>query len=172
MLEALEVQGNAIGRVTLHVGAGTFLPVRTDDLSAHEMHAEGFEVSAKLAQQVTCAREQGRAVVAVGTTVVRALESAADRSHPGHVTEKQGDTRLLIQPGYHFSVVDALLTNFHAPRSTLLALVAAFIGQSRWREAYRVALADKYRFLSYGDAMWLPQREADVAAVCSEGGSR
>ena len=97
-------------------------------------------------------------MIAVGTTVVRALESASDPEHPRHVRVGSAETRLLIQPGYAFQIVDALLTNFHAPRSTLLALVSAFIGLERCRAAYQQALASGYRFLSYGDAMWLPQR--------------
>jgi S-adenosylmethionine:tRNA ribosyltransferase-isomerase len=147
-----------IGHVTLHVGAGTFLPVRADDLDDHPMHAEWYSVSPALVAAVAEARARSAPVVAVGTTVVRALESARDPDRPGHVLAGSRETRLLIQPGYSFGVVDALLTNFHAPRSTLLALVGAFIGLERCAAAYRTALAAGYRFLSYGDATWLPER--------------
>jgi S-adenosylmethionine:tRNA ribosyltransferase-isomerase len=115
-------------------------------------------VSAELARAVAAVRESRGAVVAVGTTVVRALESAADPDAAGLVLARSEQTRLLIQPGYRFRVVDALLTNFHAPRSTLLALVSAFAGPRRLKSAYATALAENYRFLSYGDAMWLPRR--------------
>jgi S-adenosylmethionine:tRNA ribosyltransferase-isomerase len=157
-LEELRARGIVVSRVTLHVGAGTFLPVRSDDLDDHPMHAENYLVSEQLAAEVRAARLRGAPVVAVGTTVVRALESAHDEALPGQVRVGAGQTRLLIQPGYGFHVVDALLTNFHAPRSTLLALVSAFIGTGRCRSAYEAALGAGYRFLSYGDAMWLPLR--------------
>jgi S-adenosylmethionine:tRNA ribosyltransferase-isomerase len=170
LLRSLRARGNDVGRVTLHVGAGTFLPVRAPDLDQHVMHSERFRVSRELCEQVACARRAGRPVVAVGTTVVRALESARDPDRAGHVVPVSGQTRLLIQPGYRFGVVDALLTNFHAPRSTLLALVAAFIGPDRWRQAYRVALAEGYRFLSYGDAMWLSVRDDGVGRDPDRGG--
>jgi S-adenosylmethionine:tRNA ribosyltransferase-isomerase len=158
MLTALADRGVSVAFTTLHVGAGTFMPVRTLDLDAHPMHAEHFEVSGELALAVAQARERRAPVVAVGTTVVRALESAAEAGASGHVRARSELTRLLIQPGYRFRVVDALLTNFHAPKSTLLALVSAFAGARRTRAAYAAALAAQYRFLSYGDAMWLPRR--------------
>jgi S-adenosylmethionine:tRNA ribosyltransferase-isomerase len=160
MLSALADKDVRIAFTTLHVGAGTFMPVRSLDLDEHPMHAEHFEVSAELVQAVAQARQRGAQVVAVGTTVVRALESAAEDGQGGLVRARSELTRLLIQPGYRFRVVDALLTNFHAPRSTLLALVSAFAGPRRTRAAYAAALGDQYRFLSYGDAMWLPQRLA------------
>ena len=156
LLERLKQRGVRVASVTLHVGAGTFLPVRADDLDQHPMHAERYCVSPELAAEVAAARARGGAVVAVGTTVVRALESAHDAERPGLVRAGEAETRLLIQPGFAFGVVNALLTNFHAPRSTLLALVSAFIGLERCANAYRVALEAGYRFLSYGDAMWLP----------------
>jgi S-adenosylmethionine:tRNA ribosyltransferase-isomerase len=158
MLDALTERGVAVARTTLHVGAGTFMPVRTDDLDDHPMHAERYTISPELVRAVAEARARRAPVIAVGTTVVRALESAHDAQQPGHVTARSELTRLLIQPGYSFQVVDALLTNFHAPRSTLLALVSAFIGPRRLKAAYAAALSAGYRFLSYGDAMWLPQR--------------
>ncbi len=151
-------RGVEIGRVELEVGLGTFRPVETDDLDQHPMHTERFSVSPELAERVSAARARGGGVVAVGTTVVRALESVADPERPGLVRAGAGETRLLIQPGYDFRVVDALFTNFHQPRSTLLALVSAFVGVERVRSAYAEALAASYRFLSYGDAMWIPRR--------------
>lgn len=157
-MATLRGRGVTIGFATLHVGAGTFLPVRCEDLDDHPMHSEAYVISEALAAQVAAARARGAPIVAVGTTVVRALESAHDTKRPGHVRACAELTRLLIQPGYRFNVVDALLTNFHAPRSTLLALVSAFIGARRRAEAYSAALAAGYRFLSYGDAMWLPRR--------------
>lgn len=164
MLAALSAAGAHIAYTTLHVGAGTFMPVRTADLDEHPMHSEHYEVSPALADAVRQARQRGAPVVAVGTTVVRALESAARQAPGGLVQPRSEQTRLLIQPGYRFRVVDALLTNFHAPRSTLLALVSAFAGRRRLQAAYSAALADGYRFLSYGDAMWLPRRLDDDLA--------
>ncbi len=159
MLARLSARGVELGRVTLHVGPGTFRPVTADDLDEHDMHSEELSVGADLAAQIAQARERRAAVVAVGTTVVRALESARDPERPGHVRPFSGETSLLIQPGYAFGVVDALLTNFHMPRSTLLALVAAFAGLDRTRAAYVEAVEERYRFLSYGDAMWIPERQ-------------
>jgi S-adenosylmethionine:tRNA ribosyltransferase-isomerase len=158
LLERIEQQGVELGRLELEVGLGTFRPVVSDDLDQHVMHEERYGVDARLAGQVARARERGAAVVAVGTTVVRALESAADLQRPGHVVPQSTATRLLIKPGYAFRVVDALLTNFHQPKSTLLALVAAFAGLEAMQAAYRTAVAERYRFLSFGDAMWLPRR--------------
>jgi S-adenosylmethionine:tRNA ribosyltransferase-isomerase len=157
MLQALRERGVEVAFTTLHVGAGTFMPVRSDDLDEHPMHAERYAVSSALCEAVARARARGAPVVAVGTTVVRALESAADAHATGQVQPRSEHTRLLIQPGYRFRVVDALLTNFHAPRSTLLALVSAFAGRLRLAAAYSTALDQGYRFLSYGDAMWLPR---------------
>ncbi len=158
LLERLQSRGIELGRVTLHVGLGTFKPVVADDLDDHRMHHEWLNVSPELCAQIAHARARGAKVVAVGTTVVRALETARDEARPGHVRAHSGDTDLFIRPGYAFSVVDALLTNFHMPKSTLLALVSAFAGVGRIRAAYRTALAEGYRFLSYGDAMWIPER--------------
>ncbi len=158
MLERLRARGIVVATLTLAIGLGTFRPVQVDDLDVHPMHAEVLEVSAELALAVDAARARGAPVVAVGTTVVRALETAADPERLGRIRPFSGSTQLLIQPGYAFRVVDQLLTNFHQPRSTLLALVAAFAGLGRVREAYSVAVREGYRFLSYGDAMWLPRR--------------
>jgi S-adenosylmethionine:tRNA ribosyltransferase-isomerase len=158
IFERLRERGIELGRLELEVGLGTFKPVVTEDLSGHLMHQERFCVTAELSAQVAAARARRGAVVAVGTTVVRALESAADPAQPGHVLPQSTETRLLIQPGYEFRIVDALLTNFHQPKSTLLALVAAFAGLEPMQQAYRAAVAERYRFLSFGDAMWLPRR--------------
>lgn len=153
-----EIQRAAI---TLHVGLGTFQPVTVSDLNDHPMHAETFAVPDETREAITQARARGAPVVAVGTTVVRALESAADPERPGHVLATGGETRLLIQPGFVFRVVDALVTNFHLPRSTLLALVQAFGGTGQVRRAYEIAIAERYRFYSYGDAMLL-RREPEA----------
>jgi S-adenosylmethionine:tRNA ribosyltransferase-isomerase len=162
VVERLRARGVRIGAVTLHVGLGTFRPVTCDDLDRHPMHSERYEVPQDLAAEVRHCRRAARPVIAVGTTVVRALESAKDPSDPRLVRPTCAETNLLIQPGYEFGPVDALLTNFHMPKSTLLALVAAFAGRERVLSAYRKAVEAGYRFLSYGDAMWIPERyEAD-----------
>ena len=156
LLADIEGRGVRVARVLLHVAMGTFRPVRADDLDEHPMHSEFFEVSPELAAQIAETRQRGGRVIAVGTTAVRALEAAADRRRRGQVIAQAGSTQLLIQPGYQFRVVDALWTNFHQPRSTLLALVAAFAGYERMKNAYQQAISEEYRFLSYGDAMWIP----------------
>lgn len=161
LMRRLEGHGCEISSCTLHVGLGTFQPVTADDLDDHVMHSEYFEVPRALATAIARARERGAPVVAVGTTVVRALESAADPDREGHVRPCAEDTKILIQPGYRFRVVDRLLTNFHLPKSTLLALVSAFAGTERVLEAYRLAVKERYRFFSYGDAMLL-SRSNDV----------
>lgn len=153
LVAALKGMGHSFTAVTLHVGLGTFRPVTTDDFDAHTMHEEAFEVSEKSAEAVESARSKGMKVCAVGTTVVRALESAKDAKRLGYVVPMRGKTRLLIQPGKEVAVADWLLTNFHLPRSTLLALVAAFVGRERLLAAYAHAIAQRYRFYSYGDAM-------------------
>lgn len=150
-LAALESAGATIAHVTLHVGAGTFLPVRVDDTSEHHMHRESFDIPAATAETIRLARISSRPVLAVGTTSLRALESAARDG--GRVSPGPGATDLFITPGFRFHVVDHLLTNFHAPKSTLLMLVSAFAGLDAIRDAYADALAEGYRFLSYGDAM-------------------
>lgn len=155
MIQRITKQGASIGRVTLHVGAGTFQPVRVSDVAQHQMHAELFEVSERLVEQVQATRARGGRVIAIGTTVVRALETAAAS---GDLCAMRGDSRLFITPGYRFRVVDALLTNFHLPRSTLLMLVSAFANVEAIRMAYQHAITERYRFFSYGDAMWIPQR--------------
>lgn len=158
ILERLHERNIEIGRLILHVGIGTFRPVSAETAADHVMHAEEVDVSPRLAEQIQWARSLGRRVVAVGTTVVRALESASHLETSGLVRPFTGTTRLLITPGFQFRVVDALLTNFHQPRSTLLMLVSAFAGYEPTLRAYREAVAAGYRFLSYGDAMWIPGR--------------
>ena len=155
ILDRLVARGCEVASVTLHVGLGTFQPVQADDLDQHSMHAEDFELPEPTVAAIARARARGAAVVAVGTTTVRALESAADSERPGHVRAMSGETRILIQPGHRWRVVDALLTNFHQPRSTLMALVCAFGGTERLLAAYQVAIRERYRFFSYGDAMLL-----------------
>ncbi|HEY8540477.1 MAG TPA: tRNA preQ1(34) S-adenosylmethionine ribosyltransferase-isomerase QueA [Steroidobacteraceae bacterium] len=152
MLEQCRTMGVRIEHVTLHVGAGTFQPVRVDDLREHRMHAERVSVSTQVCEAVREARERGGRVVAVGTTVVRSLEAAAAS---GELAPFTGETRLFITPGFRFNVVDALLTNFHLPESTLLMLVCAFGGYQNVMNAYRHAVTRRYRFFSYGDAMFL-----------------
>lgn len=155
-LDRARTRGVEVEYVTLHVGAGTFKPVKAEVLDQHPMHAERYSISAQLSERVRDARRADRPVLAVGTTVVRALESAVNED--GELAVGAHSTRLLIQPGYRFRVVDGLLTNFHAPRSTLLALVYAFAGVQRVKAAYATAIQERYRFLSYGDAMWIPRR--------------
>ncbi|OBS10625.1 tRNA preQ1(34) S-adenosylmethionine ribosyltransferase-isomerase QueA [Acidihalobacter prosperus] len=152
LLARIRARGVETARVTLHVGAGTFQPVRVADPSQHHMHAEYAEVDEVVCAAVAACRARGGRVVAVGTTCVRSLESAAAS---GELKPFAGDTRLFITPGYEFKVVDALLTNFHLPESTLLMLVCAFAGYKPVMAAYRHAVAESYRFFSYGDAMFL-----------------
>ena len=156
LLARLAAAGVARAELTLHVGAGTFQPIRVSNLSEHRMHAEWVEVPAATIAACRETRARGRRVVAVGTTVVRALESAAAAGGAGF----QGDTRLFIYPGYRFAAVDAMITNFHLPQSSLLLLVSAFAGRDNVLAAYRHAVAGRYRFFSYGDAMWLTPRAA------------
>ncbi|MCG8426790.1 MAG: tRNA preQ1(34) S-adenosylmethionine ribosyltransferase-isomerase QueA [Chromatiales bacterium] len=155
MLEKLDQMGIKRATVTLHVGAGTFQPVRVDNLDEHIMHSEYVEVSEETCSLIQKTRSAGRRVVAVGTTSVRSLESA---SQSGEIQPFFGDTRLFIRPGYRYKSVDALITNFHLPESTLLMLVSAFSGYDHIMAAYRHAIAERYRFFSYGDAMFLTQR--------------
>jgi S-adenosylmethionine:tRNA ribosyltransferase-isomerase len=150
LLEAIDARGVERARVTLHVGAGTFQPVRVDDIEQHEMHAEYLEVAEETCAAVRRTRERGGRVVAVGTTSVRALETAAAG---GELQPFRGDSRIFIHPGYRFRVIDGLVTNFHLPESTLLMLVCALAGTDETLGAYRHAVANRYRFFSYGDAM-------------------
>jgi S-adenosylmethionine:tRNA ribosyltransferase-isomerase len=153
LLAALESQGVSLHFVTLHVGAGTFLPVKTEDVAEHRMHAETGEVSPETAAALNAARAAGGRIVAVGTTALRLLESAADADDVIHPFA--GDTSIFITPGYRFRTAAGLITNFHLPRSTLFMLVSAFAGLERMRAAYAHAVADGYRFYSYGDASLL-----------------
>ncbi len=164
LLDALRARGVQVGHVTLHVGAGTFQPVRVDDVTTHRMHAEWISVGVALVEQVRATRAAGGRVIAVGTTVVRALESALQDDAGGHATLApfEGDTRIFIYPGYRIRSIDALLTNFHLPESTLLMLVSAFAGKTRVFDAYAHAVREGYRFFSYGDAMLLWPRSDDV----------
>ena len=152
LLERLRAKGVAFGHITLHVGAGTFQPVRADDVRDHHMHSEWLNVGAELIAQIRRTRAAGGRVVAVGTTVVRALESAMV---DGELQPFAGETRIFIFPGYRIRSVDVLVTNFHLPESTLLMLVSAFAGKDRVFEAYAHAVRERYRFFSYGDAMLL-----------------
>jgi len=154
MFAALAAQGVESAFVTLHVGAGTFQPVRVEQLSEHVMHAERFQVAPETLDRIRQTRERGGRVIAVGTTSVRALESAAARPASAGASA-QGDTRLFITPGYRFALVDALITNFHLPQSTLLMLVSALAGMDPIRRAYAHAVQSRYRFFSYGDAMFI-----------------
>jgi S-adenosylmethionine:tRNA ribosyltransferase-isomerase len=153
MLAALGARGIGVAWVTLHVGAGTFAPMHGDDLAAHRMHSEWYRIPAETAAAVAAARRRGGRIVAVGTTTLRALESAADEH--GAIKAGEAETVLFITPGFRFRAVDRLLTNFHLPRSTLLVLVSAFAGYAAIRDAYAHAIAQRYRFFSYGDAMLL-----------------
>lgn len=152
LLARLEAAGVEFGFVTLHVGAGTFQPLRVEEVERHRLHAEPLSVDARVCAQVNAAKAEGRRVVAVGTTVVRALETAG---RGGRLVPFAGETDLFIYPGYRFRVVDALITNFHLPESTLLMLVCAFAGTAAVLDAYRHAVESGYRFYSYGDAMFV-----------------
>lgn len=156
IMQALREAGVSIAYLTLHVGAGTFQPVRVQDLSLHEMHSEWYHVPQATAEAVEHARAAGGRVVAVGTTSLRALETAASS---GTLRAGYGETRLFILPGYRFRIVDRLVTNFHLPKSTLLMLVSAFGGMENIRHAYRHAVGQRYRFYSYGDAMLIDRQD-------------
>lgn len=166
LLAALEHRGIGRAFVTLHVGAGTFMPVRVDSLERHVMHSEWYTVPQATVDAIAATRAAGGRVVAVGTTSVRALESAAHRVGTAERTlsvADHDDTRLFITPGYRFGVVDAMVTNFHLPQSTLLMLISAFAGMAPIRRAYAHAVAERYRFFSYGDAMLIDAPEAPDA---------
>lgn len=152
LLQALREQGVEFGHITLHIGAGTFQPMRVDDVHEHRMHSEWLNVGAALVEQVRAARARGGRVIGVGTTVVRALEAAM---REGQLQPFAGETQIFIFPGYRIRSVDAMLTNFHLPESTLLMMVSAFAGRERVFDAYRHAVRQEYRFFSYGDAMLL-----------------
>ncbi|MCP5143768.1 MAG: tRNA preQ1(34) S-adenosylmethionine ribosyltransferase-isomerase QueA [Gammaproteobacteria bacterium] len=160
LLAALAARGIGLAHITLHVGAGTFSPVRVDNLAQHRMHTERLEVSAEVCERVAKTRAAGGRVIAVGTTSVRALETAAAE---GELKPYAGETAMFITPGYRFRVVDALITNFHLPESTLLMLVCAFGGYESVMAAYRHAVAQRYRFFSYGDAMFIECADAHAS---------
>jgi S-adenosylmethionine:tRNA ribosyltransferase-isomerase len=155
MLERLRAAGISMAWVTLHVGAGTFQPIRVEELEQHQMHAEHCELDEKVVDAVARTRRNGGRVIAVGTTTLRTLETAA---LSGDLQPFRGETRLFIKPGFRFRCADALITNFHLPQSTLLALVCAFAGRDETLCAYRHAVASRYRFLSYGDAMFVTRK--------------
>ena len=156
LLDRLSTKGVNFAFVTLHVGAGTFQPVRVDDIRSHQMHAERIEVIDSVCKQVKAAQQRGGRVIAVGTTVVRSLESAASQ---GQLQPTMGETDIFITPGFSFQVVDALLTNFHEPESTLLMLVSALAGRDNLLAAYAHAVEQRYRFLSYGDGCLLYRKQ-------------
>lgn len=160
LLLRLKDKGVETAEVTLHVGAGTFQPVRVEKIEEHKMHSEWFEVPSETVSAVEAAKARGNKVWAVGTTSMRALESAARET--GHLKGGQGDTDIFITPGYRFNVVDRLVTNFHLPKSTLLMLVSAFSGMGHIRAVYRHAVEREYRFFSYGDAMILGRNEENT----------
>lgn len=153
LLTALRTRGVSFVHVTLHVGAGTFLPVKVDDVTTHKMHSEWGEVTPEAAQQIAATKAAGGRVIPVGTTALRLIETAARETC--EIAPWQGDTDIFIYPGFQFNVTDALITNFHLPKSTLLMLVSALIGQDQVRDIYAHAITEKYRFFSYGDASLL-----------------
>ncbi len=161
LLAALESRGVGRAAITLHVGAGTFQPVRAERIAEHRMHSEWFEVGSQTVAAIRATQAAGGRIVAVGTTTVRALESAARAAGSGPLAPHTGDTDIFITPGFRFRVVDRLITNFHLPRSTLLMLVSAFAGHDRITGLYRHAVQERYRFFSYGDAMLLGRTTAD-----------
>ena len=152
ILQQLRDKGVDIGYVTLHVGAGTFQPVRTEQIEDHRMHSEWFMIDEVLCEQVRAAKERGGRIIAVGTTVVRCLESATKNNQ---LNAMSGETNIFIYPSYQFRTIDALITNFHLPESTLLMLVCAFAGKENIFNAYQYAIKERYRFFSYGDAMFI-----------------
>jgi S-adenosylmethionine:tRNA ribosyltransferase-isomerase len=154
LLAAIRAKGVTVAEITLHVGLGTFMPIKTESLAAHRMHAEWVAVSPETAAAVSAAKREGRRIVAVGTTTVRTLEGVAARNG-GTVTAYEGDINLFITPGFRFAVVGAMLTNFHLPKSTLIVLVSAFAGHDLTMTAYRRAVASGFRFYSFGDAMFI-----------------
>jgi len=153
LLEKVRQKGVKVLEVMLHVGLGTFRPVKEDDILNHEMHSEYYEISKEVADEITKAKKERRRVIACGTTAVRVLESAAVKK--GEIKESRGDTKIFIYPPYEFKIVDGLITNFHLPESTLLMLVSAFESVEEIKQIYSVAVEEKYRFFSFGDAMLL-----------------
>ncbi|WP_347253171.1 tRNA preQ1(34) S-adenosylmethionine ribosyltransferase-isomerase QueA [Leminorella grimontii] len=165
LLEALRQKGVEMAFVTLHVGAGTFQPVRVDDVKEHVMHSEYAEVPQDVVDTVLACKARGNRVIAVGTTSVRSLESAAQASGEGELQPFFNDTAIFIYPGYRFRVIDALITNFHLPESTLIMLVSAFAGYANTMKAYRQAVEKQYRFFSYGDAMFITRNPQAINEI-------
>ncbi len=159
ILNKIKDKGVDFAFVTLHVGAGTFQPVRVDNIEEHQMHAEYAEVSQEVVNKVLATKQAGGRVVAVGTTSVRSIESAAKASDHGLISEFMSDTNIFIYPGYKFKVIDAMLTNFHLPESTLMMLISAFAGRENVMAAYAQAIESEYRFFSYGDAMFIERSD-------------
>lgn len=159
LLQQLKEKGVQTEFVTLHVGAGTFQSIRVDTVEEHQMHAEYIDVPQRVVDAIAACKKRGGRVIAVGTTSVRSLESAAQFSKEDSLMPYQGDTEIFIYPGYQFKVVDAMFTNFHLPGSTLIMLVSAFAGQTHILQAYQEAIENKYRFFSYGDAMFLTRQQ-------------
>jgi S-adenosylmethionine:tRNA ribosyltransferase-isomerase len=157
LLDALQTKGVRLAWLTLHVGAGTFQPVRTEDLAQHTMHSEWYNISPDCVATIREAKQAGRDIIAVGTTSLRALESA---SRSGQLLAGSDDTQIFITPGFSFQTVTRLITNFHLPKSTLMMLVSAFAGYEHIRSAYAHAIEQRYRFFSYGDAMLLDRENA------------
>jgi S-adenosylmethionine:tRNA ribosyltransferase-isomerase len=164
LIEQLREVSVRTAQLTLHVGLGTFAPVRVDDLREHEMHAEWFDVPESVVAAIAETRARGGRVISVGTTTLRALETAAQcsLSADGELMPYSGESRLFVSPGYAFQVVDALITNFHLPESTLLMLVSAFAGFAQTQATYRLAVEAQYRFFSFGDAMFITRRQEAV----------
>ena len=153
MLNEIKAKGVNIGYVTLHVGLGTFRPVKVDDVEEHKMHSEHYQLSKETAELINKTKQSGKRVISVGTTSTRTLESVATKY--GCIKEDEGDTSIFIYPGYKFKCIDALITNFHLPESTLIMLVSAFAGYDNVMNAYKTAVKEKYRFFSFGDAMFI-----------------
>ncbi len=151
MLKEIKEKGIDIAYITLHVGLGTFRPVKEDDILNHKMHSEHYSISKETADKINRTKQNGGRVIAVGTTTCRTLESVA--KFYGDISEREGYTDIFIYPGYEFKVIDSLITNFHLPESTLIMLVSAFLGYERTMNAYKVAVEEKYRFFSFGDSM-------------------
>lgn len=157
LLEEVKAEGVNIAQVTLHVGLGTFRPVKVDDVREHEMHTEWYRVTQETADLINQTRENGGRIIAVGTTSVRTLETVADEN--GHMKAQEGDTSIFIYPGYKWKIVDGLITNFHLPESTLIMLVSSLAGREHVLNAYKEAVKERYRFFSFGDAMYIdPER--------------
>ena len=158
LLDAIRAQGTEIAEITLHVGLGTFRPVKTDEVEAHEMHSEYYKIDEKAAEAINRAKKNGGRVIAVGTTSIRTLESCMEKN--GKICADSDNTSIFIYPGYEFKIVDAIVTNFHLPESTLIMLVSAFYGKDAILKAYEHAVKERYRFFSFGDAMFIEKRES------------